>query len=59
LSYSAIQGFSGAGVGALRPPRAAVCKGQQNKYFKWKKKIDFLGSTNFKLMSQMKGNSNK
>jgi hypothetical protein len=36
--------------------QAADSKEQQNEYFKWTK-FDFLPSTDFKLLRQMKGSS--
>jgi hypothetical protein len=46
------RGVAGWGVEVLEwPPRAAGCKGQQNK------KYDFQRLTNFELLRHMKGNS--
>jgi hypothetical protein len=45
-----------SGVAVVQPCCAAASKGRQNKCFKMKE-LDFLLSTNFKLLSQMRGNS--
>jgi len=37
--------------------RGVAGKGRQSEHFKFKKKSDFLSSINFKLLSQIKGNS--
>jgi hypothetical protein len=51
---SAVAGGGGSGVWSLR---TAESKGRQNKYFKWKKKSNFLRLTNLKLVSQINENA--
>jgi hypothetical protein len=45
----------GQGMGVVLQPWVAESKGRQNEYFECKKK-DFLCSTDFKLLSPIKGN---
>jgi hypothetical protein len=50
-------GEKGGVVILILPRWATQCKGPQNEYFKFKKKLHFLHSTNFKLLCQINKNS--